>query len=336
MTEERQNTISSAAHDDAANWYARLSSGEATDGDIARHMEWLLEDPSHADAYEQVAVAMRAAGVAEDAARQHYAGDFVVGGKPALGSKLFGLFTWPQAATAFAAAAALLFFVIMPTMMPGEDHYGQQRYEAVAQVERVELADGSIMSLFGGSAATVTMSEDRRVVELGAGRAFFDVTSNKERPFFVRTGTHEVRVVGTRFEVVRAERFARVAVNEGLVSVSVVNDKDAAPLLINPGKVALYEAGGAGPAITEVAAATIGLWADGVLTFRQAHLGDVIEKIAAIFPEHHITLADEELTDLQFSGTLVVSNAARMVEQLGALLDLEVQVTDTEIRISRS
>lgn len=336
MTDQGPDIIPGAVLEEAATWHARLASGDVKDADIERHMEWLLEDPVHTDAYEAVCAAALNVGAFEDDLRTRFADDFEQARKSGKSwfDALFGGWGWPQGATAVAAAAALLFFAVMPVLNPVGMGQGPQEYASEGQVRLVTLADGSRMSLFAGAQATVTLKPDSRVVALKSGRAFFDVTSNKERPFYVRTASREVKVVGTRFEVAHTGGRDRVAVNEGLVAVSG-HDTAAAPLMIEPGTVAQYEAGQNVPEITHVAPNLIGMWSEGVLAFRQASLADVLEKIHTIFPDQLVDLADPAMAQLEFSGTLVVSEAEQMVRQLAAFLDLKVIVTDTGFVLSR-
>ena len=114
----------------------------------------------------------------------------------------------------------------------------------VGRIENFQLTDGSRVALFGDSEIVVHMGIEGRVVELKRGRAFFDVTSDRSRPFYVNTTSRQVKVVGTRFEVMRSEKFERVSVNEGLVSVDTLYGQQtpeaaSTPVLIEPGMVAL-------------------------------------------------------------------------------------------------
>lgn len=334
MTEDGKSHIPPTLLEDAAIWHARLSSGEASDADIEQHMEWLLADPLHADAFEQVTAAMRAAGSYETAARDMFADDFKVSSAPSWSARLFGGWGWPQAATAVAAAAALLFFAVTPTLDITDPAPRAQIYAAADSVTVHALSDGSTLSLFAGSEATVTMADERRTVDLESGRAFFDVTSDPARPFQVRTATREVTVVGTRFEVIRGAGFDQIAVNEGLVSVATRDDEQDDPLLIEPGDRARYSGGTNAPVVDKVAVATIGMWAEGILVFRDEALPAVIGKIQTLFPDRAIVIDGEALEGLTFSGTLVVSDVDQMVRQLADFLNLDVDVAGATIRLS--
>ena len=93
----------------------------------------------------------------------------------------------------------------------------------------VQLSDGSHVALAPRAQMRVRSNEPEVVeLELRSGQARFDVRHASERRFAVKIGGAEVRVLGTRFELERAERsdgtFVRVSVSEGVVEVEVARD----------------------------------------------------------------------------------------------------------------
>ena len=303
--------------DEAAEWQVKLTGGALSDAERVRHMEWLLEDPAHTDAFEYVQEAYAGIGQHEQQIRAAFASDLkvpsnqlAVASKPANAS-----WVWPKFATGLAAVAALLFVVFFPQTpfydAPSDPHV----YSASAEnMKNVKLMDGSRVTLFAGSQISVEMGEKARNVSLERGRAFFDVVSDKSKPFFVNTGELQVRVVGTRFEVLKAAGFDRVSVNEGLVSVASQTSEIKSPaILIEPGTVATYAAESDEPTLREVDPAVIGGWTDGVLRFKDQPLVEVLEHIKLIYPELKVSL---EGGDVSFSGTLVVTDAETMLLEL--------------------
>jgi transmembrane sensor len=89
-----------------------------------------------------------------------------------------------------------------------------------AAAERRTLPDGSIVELRSGARISVEFSQKSRSVMLEAGDADFWVTKHPSRPFVVRTGSVEVRAVGTAFSVSRDNHKVGVVVIEGRVSVA--------------------------------------------------------------------------------------------------------------------
>lgn len=88
----------------------------------------------------------------------------------------------------------------------------------------VTLRDGSTLALDAQTKLHLMRDEDQAVdVDLGSGKASFDVTHVRGRTFRVHAGLVVVRVVGTRFEVARTTRsegsYVQVAVARGVVEV---------------------------------------------------------------------------------------------------------------------
>lgn len=63
------------------------------------------------------------------------------------------------------------------------------------------LADGTTVRLNGGTRVRIVYSDGRRLAQLYAGQAFFDVRHDSSRPFVVRAASSQVRVLGTAFDL---------------------------------------------------------------------------------------------------------------------------------------
>ncbi len=344
MTDRDTKHIAPSILDEAAKWQVKLSSGTVSDSDIADHMEWLLADPRHLEAEERVAATMRVSTEFEVAAKVAFASDFEVdqrnSARKSFWSRFFSEWGGLPYGIAIATAAAVLIFAVIPNIQDKNIPDTGQTYMArEGRVESVQLSDGSTVALFANSEIFVRMSLEARVVELKSGRAFFDVTSDKNRPFYVNTTARQVRVVGTRFEVVRGESFERVSVNEGLVSVDVLYPQQtpeaaSVPVLIEPGMVALYNEEQMVPILSTDDASTVGAWSEGVLIYKSKPLGDIVSAINDLFPNTPIRLMDEKLASMAFSGTLVVSSSEQMARQLGEFLSLKVRLEGREVILS--
>lgn len=81
----------------------------------------------------------------------------------------------------------------------------------------VELADGSSIQLSGGSRVEVTLGPDGREARLEAGEAYFDVTHDPSKPFTVRAGATDVRILGTAFDINLTRGQVSLAVYRGAV-----------------------------------------------------------------------------------------------------------------------
>lgn len=108
---------------------------------------------------------------------------------------------------------------------------------SAAERARIELGDGSKVVLNAGSKLIIpeNFSQKSREVEL-QGQAFFDVQSEKNRPFRIKSQTGVIEVLGTSFDVrsYSGEERIEIVVREGTVELSRQYDP-AQKLIVNEG-----------------------------------------------------------------------------------------------------
>jgi transmembrane sensor len=148
---------------------------------------------------------------------------------------------------------------------------------ARGRTETVTLADGSFVRLASGSRLVELEVEGSREVTL-QGRAFFAVARDETRPFVVRSGMNQVRVLGTRFEVApnQGGEGIRVVVVEGRVEVTTATGSVEVPA----GSVG--RTGGPGGPTSEAVDDPRALldWPDGIMVFHGTPLQDVAEEVS--------------------------------------------------------
>jgi|GEM_PF-1448141 len=92
---------------------------------------------------------------------------------------------------------------------------------SVNDIMTKDLEDGSSVWLNKSSALDISkFSKSNRSIALQAGEAFFQVESDKENPFSVDVSDFQITVVGTAFNVKKADQEVEIYVHEGVVSVS--------------------------------------------------------------------------------------------------------------------
>lgn len=209
-------TVSPSADEQASLWAARLDGSALSAADRSALDSWLAADPAHrrllsvycqfsADLEQQLPLL---AGVRDELAETQTASKT---------ARSFPWLRWPTLAGATLAAAAAL-AVFLWQGQP-QNHF-QNLGTPVASRESHTLADGSTLELNAQSAAVVEFTAAERRVRLAGGEAFFRVTRDPARPFFVETPAGSIRVTGTQFNV-RTETSAdlEVTVQEGSVQV---------------------------------------------------------------------------------------------------------------------
>jgi transmembrane sensor len=179
---------------DAARWALNDDDGAAKPPPRAADIQATLDDPALAEALERSATLGRLSDGDIRAMRARRRSGAMLG--LALLVSVAGIGGW------FAIAPA-------PIVARYETARGEQR--------DVRLADGSTLHLNGATRVDVRLEGDRRFAKLERGEAFFDVAHDAGRPFAVRAGSSEIRVLGTAFDVEMGRGEVKLAVYRGKV-----------------------------------------------------------------------------------------------------------------------
>jgi len=98
-----------------------------------------------------------------------------------------------------------------------------------AEIQQVELADGSIVYLNANSKLYYpeTFEGATRTIEF-EGDGFFDITKNPAKPFIIKAKKAEIKVLGTSFNIntKKGEDKVEVLVETGKVQLTNLKDKD--------------------------------------------------------------------------------------------------------------
>lgn len=183
---------------------------------------------------------------------------------------------------------------------------------SVAELREVTLEDGSIVHLDAGSAIAIRYGAARREVALLAGRAFFEVTASKERPFVVLAEDVSVTVTGTAFDVRRSSDEVIVAVQSGTVEVE---ERGRMAGTLTRGESLSVNRSSREVVKSEIAPQDVASWRERRLVVDGATLADVVEELG----RHHagvIVLRDRSLGERRITG---VFDLRRPVEALNAI-----------------
>lgn len=149
------------------------------------------------------------------------------------------------------------------------------------EIRKLLLPDSSMVTLAANS--SISYPEKYRGTKRYAalkGKAFFSITHNPSKPFVVKSGNMQVKVLGTSFEVNNAEAAdAMVTVVTGKVQVSVA-DKPVA--LLTPDQQVTYRRkDGLVTIATNIDAVNITNWTNNNLVFNETPLAVVLQTVAA-------------------------------------------------------
>lgn len=216
-----------------------------------------------------------------------------------------------------AIAAALAAVVIGGVWFAGSQRAQPWTVEtAPGEQQTLTLADGSIVSLDGGTRLAMDRRKPRDV-RLESGRALFTVVHDDAHPFVVTTNGATLTDLGTIFDVTQLQDGVRVSVSEG----SVLVDAPASTATLNPGDSVI--ATSRGMERRSLSPDDVAAWREGRLTYADEALSIVAQDLARAL-NRPITVSPA-LSARRFSGSLTTRSAPEdQKDRLSRLLDVSV------------
>lgn len=193
------------------------------------------------------------------------------------------------------------------------------------EMRAVALPDGTRVTLNFDSRLKVRYYPRRRNAELAGGEAFFQVAPDAQQPFSVDSGTSQVRVVGTAFNLRSGPPQFVVKVLEGRVEVRPDRRRADAPvLLLGAGAGVSVDAASGRHTAVPVAADSVGDWRHGQLVFAQTPLAEVAAELAR-YLGRPVRVEGAKLAALPVSGLAITEAPAGFLRSLPMLLPVRVQ-----------
>lgn len=319
----------------AGDWHVRRQQPGWSSADERALEAWLAEDASHREAMECVARGWREAAqlkamfpAAYGPARQGAAAAAAPrASTPTAGRRAtaVGLGWWRGPVLGSACALAL-------ATLAG---YGWHRWDSTAgysvdvatgpgELRSIVLPDGSQVALNANSRLQVRYYPRRRETVLGQGEAFFKVASAAARPFTVASGSHQVRVVGTAFNVRTGPPEFMVQVQEGRVEVRSTADAAAPVTVMGPGTGLAIDAVNGHRRESAVSPEAIAEWTSGQIYFKRQALALVAKELSRHLAQP-VEVQGAALQSLPVSGFLALRDPERFLLALPSVADVRVQ-----------
>lgn len=186
----------------------------------------------------------------------------------------------------------------------------------LGEISKIELFDGTEISLDSQSAIRVSDSPDKRKIWLDRGRAYFSVSRDPNRPFQVHAGLGEITVLGTNFLVSRQDESVSVSVLNGKVRFARSgSSKDA--LLLHEGSVGIIDSQSISAKTGDLRAMEDNIaWRDGMVMFMDTPIENAIEEFNK-YNRKKLVIRNEETRLLRIDGSFRVGNIdgfARLLE----------------------
>jgi transmembrane sensor len=321
--QSQQNAILEAA----AAWFASTRGSDLSESDWTAFCVWLERDPRHRAALGQV----ERLWVDLDLARELDARDDgrVVPLRPARPPPPRPRLRQAWAAWG-AAAAGLAICVAIP---PGGSAIEWRTIRTpVGQTRSIALADGSRIDLGVASEISVGLGSHSRAATLGEGEAAFSVAHDPRRPFLIRAGDRQIRVLGTEFDVKRRAGKVAVTVRRGRVAVEPTSQGGGEQVQLTPRERLEHLEGALFSTVSWVEPDDAFAWRDRRLVYRQAPLAEVAADLSRYFARPVHVAPDAAL--MRFTGVLQVDREEAMVGRLEAFLPITAHASAAAIRLS--
>lgn len=332
MTRQDPDQISESVRDQAIAWLMRVESDAATEGDWLALEHWLAASPEHRAAYDGLELMSGSFEAFADEIVPLLADDAGTEGVVDLAARRAPVRAAPSRRTMFAGAAAAIAAVLVGVVgvslfsRPATTLYETGR----GQPRTITLADGSTMSLNGGSRVRVRLERNARRVFMDDAEASFDVAHDASRPFLIDAGDRQVRVVGTEFNVRNTPDRLTVTVRRGIVQVGPRRSAGAARRL-TAGQQLTHVPGTAQSQVRAVEAGEAFAWKSGRLVCRDRRLEDIVTDL-----NRQMTVpitVEGAARDLRFSGVLLTGDEDAVVRALRAYLPIRATREGDTIRL---
>lgn len=301
---------SHAAMRQAAEWFALLRSGEASDSDRHAWQAWLDQKREHRDAWAHAETVARRFEPVRSPELRHAATDTLHGAraKSLPRRRVLG-------ALAILGGGALLgveAWRAHPVYLLAQYRTG------TGELRSLTLADGSSVWLNTASAFDTDYSASLRRLRLLDGEMLVDTAHDSTRPLVVDTAHGRLRALGTRFTVRLLDGATYLAVYGGAVEV---RSSGGATRIVKAGSQVTFSATAIGK--TEAADPAREAWSRGVLLADNMTLQDVVAELKR-YHRGHIGVSPE-VAQLRVLGGYPLHDLDKTLRMLAAVLPLRVR-----------
>lgn len=198
--------------------------------------------------------------------------------------------------------------------LPGAIHYARADHRTtIAEIRRVSLPDGSVMTLGPVSAIALNYSTSRRDIELLAGMAYFEVSPDPARPFSVLSGPLSATAFGTAFDVSNDAGFVSASVSHGLVEARAQDSALHPGVKLSGGDWISIDSSSHDFIRGNREASQIAAWRSGLLIVEKETVAATVTKISR-WQSGTVFIADPWVRSRLVSGVFDLDNPIRALE----------------------
>ena len=333
--------VRAAIAEQAGEWFVTNEEGPLDARDSAALADWLKVSPVHVEEFLGVSAVVR--DLKEAGTHPEFSMEAILARARADDESPVRQPSrrWVTAAVAVAACAVLSVGLLLFWNAGIKEHLSAPGGITALHLEARHgeqltrrLADNSVVHLNTDSAVTIQYGKTERLVTLTSGQAEFDVAHDPARVFRVIAGSAEVVDLGTRFDVRLEQGATVVTVVEGRVAVGPSQSRRSQFVRLGADQQ-ISVAPGEWPA-TPIAidAQNTTAWLRREIVFDHEPLALVAAEFNR-YTDKPIEIATPALRNLKISGVFAIDDTAAFFAFLRSLKGVRVEVTATEVRVSR-
>lgn len=184
---------------------------------------------------------------------------------------------------------------------------------STAELQRLPLEDGSILTLGPDSAIAMRFTGERRSIDLLQGMAYFEVAQDPARPFTVNSGAFSATALGTAFDVSSDAGTVSVSVDHGLVEAQAPGLPQGGTEQLASGQWLNFDLSSHALQRGERAPSQIAAWRNGMILAENETVAALVARISR-WQQGKVIIADPFLGNRLVSGVFDLSDPLRALD----------------------
>lgn len=215
-------------------------------------------------------------------------------------------------------AAIILFSILLSILyLQIRDQQPTLIASSGSEIKTVELRDGSLVTLRPNAHLySIEMSEFAHTVRLD-GEAFFSITNQPDRSFFVEADNGLVEVLGTQFNIRTWQNSTTVYLDSGSLRLSSINGENE--IILQPGQVSTVQSDYQISEPIETEKEYYTSWQQNILIFNNRKTSTIFREL-----EYHFSIqieAPAEIENTILGGSISLESLQTALQNLGVVLD---------------
>lgn len=221
--------------------------------------------------------------------------------------------------------AASLLIVAVSVVLVVLNKKGEIKYSTVATANEpkvVQLADQSVVTVNHHTTLDypIEFAKDSRQLNLKQGEAFFEIAPDKTKPFIIHTTAAEIRVVGTKFNVIATAERTEISVQSGKVLARSSQDS----VLLVAGSTGVFYVNQQESFVKNDSLNNVWGYATHKLVFKDTPMKAAIRDIEKAYPVS-ISVVNKNINKCRLTATFDNDSVDKVVNLIAEILNLRVK-----------